>query len=672
MGFTEGSAAAAFASQSHREMGRAILAHDWASTELGPIEHWPQALRSTVSLILASDFPMYVVWGPRRRSLYNDAFVPILGSKHPAALGMPIDELWSEIWDQIGPLVASAFRGQTSYFEDFPILMARNGYPEQTYFTFSYSGIEGDAGRVEGMFCVCLETTAAYNAGQRRRGENEKLQQMFQQAPGFMAVLRGPSHVVEMVNLAYTDLVGQREVLCKPVAEALPETVAQGFVALLDEVYRTGVPHVGRTARYAGPAGDGRDDAEKYVDFVFQPMFDDARNTVGIFVQGHDVTDQFLAQQALIQADRQKDQFIATLAHELRNPLAPIRTAARILESPGLTPATVGMAAPIISRQVEHMARLLDDLLDTARITKGQIVLQKEQVALDKVIEVAIEAARPLLDARRQQLVVAHLDGSIRLDADPIRLTEIVSNLLTNAAKYSDPGGTVRIGSKRAGGMCTITVADDGIGLSQDALKSIFNIFSQEQSALERSEGGLGIGLALAKGLVELHGGTIEATSAGLRQGSSFVVRLPCVARDAGAATPVAQAGGEPAPRRAIRILVADDNVDLVSTLAGFLEALGHRVATAHDGRKALELARETAPEVAILDLGMPGLNGFELARAIRQQPWGRHILLVAATGWGNDDDKAKARAAGFDIHLTKPFSMDRLEQLLLDYHRTH
>jgi signal transduction histidine kinase len=650
-------------------MSLAIRAHDWAATPLGPIERWPQSLRHTVSLILASNFPMYVVWGPQRCSLYNDAFVPILGSKHPAALGMPIADLWSEIWAQIEPLVGAAFRGETSYFEDMPVLMARNGYPEQTYFTFSYSGIEGDGGEIEGMFCVCLETTAAFLASQKRRTENEKMQQMFQQAPGFMAVLRGPNHVIEMVNRAYTDVVGQRDLVGMRMADALPETVGQGFVALLDEVYRTGVPHIGRTARYDMPASAGAEREEKYVDFVYQPMFDDAHQPVGIFVQGHDVTEQFVARRALIQADRQKDQFIATLAHELRNPLAPIRAAARILESPALALDRVAMTAPIISRQVEHMARLLDDLLDTARITRGQIVLQKEPVVLDQVIGVAIEAARPMIDARGQQLLVAHHNGSIGMVADPIRLTEIVSNLLTNAAKYSERGGSIRVESRLAGKVCEITVTDNGIGLSPSSLKSIFNIFSQEKSALERSEGGLGIGLALAKGLVELHGGTIEARSAGLRQGSSFVVRLPCEGQ--AAVTGAASLSRGWTAAAGMRILIADDNPDLVATLAGYLEVLGHRVMTAHDGRQALALAREAAPDVAILDIGMPGMNGHELARSIRQERWGRGVFLVAATGWGSDEDKARARAAGFDVHLTKPFSMDKLENLLREHQRT-
>jgi signal transduction histidine kinase len=636
---------------------------DWAGTGLGGMESWPISLRSTVTLMLASKFPMYVIWGPQRRSLYNDAFIPILGSRHPDALGMPISALWSDVWPQIAPLVDAAFNNETSYFEDLPLQMTRNGYVEQTYFTFSYSGLENDAGEIAGMLCVCLETTAAFNARQQHRSENEKLQQMFQQAPGFVAVMRGPSHVFEMCNAAYIKLTGYRDIIGKPTALALPETVAQGFITLLDQVYATGVPYIGNAVRYdMAPAPDSAP-VESYCDFVFQPLFDDARQTVGIFVQGHDVTEQQQAQQRLLLADQQKDRFIATLAHELRNPLAPIRAAAHLLDSPHVQPDTVARVAPIISRQVNHMARLLDDLLDIARITQGRILLQKSYVAIDELVGTAIEAARPLIEAKQHYLTVDHRDGAIELEGDPIRLTQILSNLLTNAAKYSDPGASIRIESRRAGQSCVIAIHDSGIGLSAQSLSTIFKIFSQEHSALDRSEGGLGIGLALVKGLVGLHDGTIEAASDGVGKGSTFTVTLPCAdAHRASAGMAPHDAGAASLGKR---ILIADDNVDLVAVLAEFLDMAGHRVITAHNGRDALELAGRERPDAAILDVGMPGMNGYELARAIRQEAWGRSMLLIAATGWGHEDDKFKAKAAGFDEHLTKPFAMEQLQKML-------
>jgi CheY-like chemotaxis protein len=309
------------------------------------------------------------------------------------------------------------------------------------------------------------------------------------------------------------------------------------------------------------------------------------------------------------------------------------------------------------------MARLLDDLLDIARITQGRILLQKSYVLVDELVDTAIEAARPLIEAKHHQLSVEHRDGAIELEADPIRLTQILSNLLTNAAKYSDSGASIRIESRRAAGACVIAIHDSGIGLSAHALSNIFDIFSQEHSALDRSEGGLGIGLALVKGLVTLHGGAIEAASDGIGKGSTFTVTLPCAIGHAASAGLAAK----PAEWRSAqkRILIADDNVDLVAVLAEFLDMAGHQPITAYNGLDALELARRERPDVAIIDVGMPGMNGYELARAIRHEAWGRDMLLIAATGWGHEDDKFKAKAAGFDHHLTKPFAMDLLQKML-------
>jgi CheY-like chemotaxis protein len=284
-------------------------------------------------------------------------------------------------------------------------------------------------------------------------------------------------------------------------------------------------------------------------------------------------------------------------------------------------------------------------------------------VRVDEVIGTAIEAARPLIEAKGQHLSVQHRDGLIELEADPIRLTQIVSNLLTNAAKYSDAGASIAIESRLEEHACVISIRDSGIGLSRESLSNIFQIFSQERDALDRSEGGLGIGLALAKGLVTLHGGTIEAHSEGVGKGSTFTVTLPCTSGRARVRAGAPQHAAIPGKGK--RILLADVNVDLVAVLAEFLEIAGHQVFIAHDGQAALELAAQHRPDAAILDVGMPRMNGYDLARAIRLEAWGRDILLIAATGWGHEDDKFKAKAAGFDQHLTKPFAMDLLQAML-------
>jgi PAS domain S-box-containing protein len=384
-----------------------------------------------------------------------------------------------------------------------------------------------------------------------------------------------------------------------------------------------------------------------------------------------DVTDRRLAEarlrtseEALRKADQRKDEFLATLAHELRNPLAPIRTAAEMLTLPNLEPKQLSWSRQVIHRQVEHMARLLDDLLDVARITRGKLQLRLQPVDLTTIVDTAVEAARPLLAARDHSLTVKLPSELPSFDADPVRLAQILSNLLTNAAKYTDsPGGRIELTGRVDRGMLRISVKDNGIGLSPAALAGIFNMFSQIHHSHRRADGGLGIGLALVKGLVDLHGGTIEVFSEGAGRGSEFVVTLPCRVSDASQpAAPARPASEAPVCRK---ILVADDNQDAANTLSLLLRLAGHDVRTAHGGHLALKLASEFKPEFAFLDIGMPDLDGYEVARRLRLTDGGCDVRLIALTGLGQEEDKRRAHDAGFDHHLTKPVDPQRLDALL-------
>mgnify|MGYP003575566604 CR=1 FL=1 len=368
------------------------------------------------------------------------------------------------------------------------------------------------------------------------------------------------------------------------------------------------------------------------------------------------------AEAALRETDRRKDEFLATLAHELRNPLAPIRQAALISKSAEATEAQKRWSHDVISRQVRHMSLLLDDLLDVSRVTRGTLELRTEMTDLATVVEAAVETARPVIDAKRHRFSVEMPSDPIVFLADPIRLAQVLSNLLTNAAKYTDPAGDIRLQATADSEHVAISVSDTGIGLTPDALARVFVMFSQVQSSQDRSEGGLGIGLALAKGLVDLHGGVIEAKSDGLGAGSEFLVRLPRRASKAPKrATKVAFAG--PAPRR--RVLIADDNRDAAESLAALLRLEGHDVTVAHNGREAIETFNTLLPEVAVLDIGMPHLDGYEVAREVRRQSLGRAVTLIAVTGWGQEADKARALAAGFNHHFTKPIEPEQLTRLL-------
>ncbi|MDP2820513.1 MAG: PAS domain-containing protein [Polaromonas sp.] len=761
---------------------RLMREKDWSGSPLGLPQQWPQPLRSVVSLMLGSAFPMFVAWGPSLHTLYNDAYGEIMGAKHPAGIGAPFLDIWHEIRSDLEPLVGRAMGGEAFFMENLPLRLRRRGYDEDTWFTFSWSPVLGDGGTVDGFFCACTETTGMVLAERHQRAEQERLQSLFSQAPGFVAIMRGPDHVFEIANQAYVQLTGFRDVIGKPLALALPEVVEQGFVTLLDQVLRTGAPYVGRSVRLMLNRERDAPPTEAYLDFVYQPLRDAMGAINGVFVQGHEVTELQRTQQTLLafsnsipaiawvaaadgplerfnsqwqaytgqteqsalghgwtaalhpddravarqtwdsvragnqawqveyrlrgsdgayrwfrahavpqldatgrvlrwfgtttdiedsraaaqvlqHADRQKDEFLATLAHELRNPLAPIRTAVQLLTAPGSTAEVRERATAVIGRQVGHMAHLLDDLIDIARITRRRLVLKKEWVSVDELVETALETARPLAHNKKQTLSARVASPGLHLVADPVRVAQILSNLLNNASKYTDVGGRIALEVALEGqGLC-FSVTDSGIGMSESAIGNVFAMFAQEQSALDRSEGGLGIGLALVKGLVELHGGSVSAHSGGANQGSRFVVTLPGAAL-ALATAPVSDASTAQTGC-ARTVLLADDNRDAVDVLADLLRLDGHLVYTASDGLQAVELAAQLRPDVLVLDIGMPGMNGYEVARHVRAQPWGSRPLLIAATGWGQDDDRQKALAAGFDLHLTKPFDPLQLSAVI-------
>jgi PAS domain S-box-containing protein len=373
---------------------------------------------------------------------------------------------------------------------------------------------------------------------------------------------------------------------------------------------------------------------------------------------------------ALREADRRKDEFLATLAHELRNPLAPIRHAVKLLEAPSADSHQQVFAREIIGRQVLRMALLLDDLLDVSRITRGRLDLKTEVVDLRAVVDAAVETARPMIESKQQQLSVELPSEPLRLFADPLRLSQSLSNLLTNATKYTDPRGQIGLTVALTPAGLVMTVKDSGIGIEPRKIPALFEMFSQVDSAIDRAEGGLGIGLALVKGLVGLHGGTVEGESAGMGHGSEFTIRLPrsiIVEYDAAADPAQLVDSARPSVRPSVRakILVADDNRDAADSMALILEFGGYEVTVAHSGIEALEKARASRPDAMILDIGMPDMTGYEVARRVRAEPWGEGIFMLAVTGWGQEGDKERAMTAGFDQHMTKPVDADNVEQRL-------
>jgi signal transduction histidine kinase len=367
----------------------------------------------------------------------------------------------------------------------------------------------------------------------------------------------------------------------------------------------------------------------------------------------------------LAEADRRKDEFLATLAHELRNPLGPIRNALQLLRLHGTGDPVLEKARAIAERQTRNLSRLVDDLLDVSRVGRGKLHLHKERVDLSVVAGLAAESVRPLMEERRHRLSVELAAEPLPLDADPVRLEQVMTNLLTNAAKYTDPGGHIWLATARENGTGLLRVRDTGIGIPAEAQGRIFDLFMQTEPALNRSQGGLGIGLTLVKRLVELHGGTIAVASPGAGRGSEFTVRLPLAVRPAEAASgPGAAAATGAGPGRTRRILVVDDNRDGAESLALLLRFWGHEALLAHDGPTALAVGEAEAPDVVLCDIGLPGMDGYQVAQRLRQRLRGRP-MLVALTGYGQDADRRRSREAGFDHHLTKPVDPESLRGLL-------
>jgi PAS domain S-box-containing protein len=793
------------------EMGALMRAHNWAASSLGPTSLWPQSLRTVVRLMLNTGHPMYVWWGPEGACLYNDAYRKFIGpERHPGSLGRPAREVWDEIWDIIGPQIEQVMSGGgATWHVNQLVPITRHGRREDVYWTYSYSPIDDETvpGGIGGVLVVCNETTEQILAARQLTTQRDQLAQLFEQSPSFMAMLSGPEHRFEIVNPAYMELIGNRDVLGRTVAESLPDVVEQGYLELLDRVFESGEAYTENSAKYAVQATPGGTVTERFVDFVYQPIKDSNGRVTGVFVEGADVTERANADAALellqprlrglletipgfiwtadrtgeidyisprflafvgrdeerfkrkfwhefihpedmpnvvevwkrvndlrisyqldirflrhdgvwrwldlraepelggdgeilrwygygvdeheqketadalassetrfrelaaelSNANRLKDEFLATLAHELRNPLAPISNALELMRlAPDDQEVSVG-AREMIGRQLGQMVRLIDDLLDLSRVSRGIVELRRSRLSLAEALRNAVETSRPLIEQCGHQLTLPLPDENLMLSADPTRIVQVFANLLNNAAKFTPRGGRIEVGFEREGESVVVWVRDNGVGIPGEMLSGVFDMFTQVDRSHAQVGGGLGIGLTLVRRLVEMHGGTIEARSDGPGQGSEFRVHLPLAlqinAQAVSAESEVLLLDDQSTIVH--RIVVADDNVDAAESLSMMLEMLGHETRTAHDGDQALAIAREFRPDVMVLDIAMPGLGGHDLARTIRAETWGEKVLLIAASGWGQAEDKRRSTEAGFDYHLVKPLEFDALDKLL-------
>lgn len=817
-----------------------MRAQDWAATPMGPPDGWPQSLRSMLSVCLNSPVLGTVLWGPELRMLYNDAYIPSMADRHPAALGRPVAEVWDSAWEQVAPAFMHAMAtGEGFSQRHVELPMMRRGRAEVTWWDFSASPIRGETGEIVGLFNQGFEITESVLAARRAAEEAARQRLIFQQMPGFVGLMKGPEHVYEYVNDAFVHIAGDRPLVGQRFKDAFPELATQGFHALVDDVYRKGEAFSaqGLRIRLTGETED------RYVDLLYQPVRDEHGTVAGIFTGGYDITERvrlerrrdalaaltdrlagagqagyegarivgmnlqasraaygtvqhdtgeldvardwvadgveslagitplaaygehidalrrgeatvvqdvrldpgvpdpesasalealharsfvnvpvleggrlvavlfvhderarhwtaeelaFMHEAAsrtrtaveraaaeaelrsneeryrllnaeLAEASRMKDEFLATLAHELRNPLAPVRNALALQRLRGDEPAVIAQTRALMERQLQHMVRLIDDLLDLSRLSRGTVELQTERVSLASAISLAIDASRPFIEQASHELSLTLPGEDLVVLADPVRLAQVITNLLNNAAKFTPTGGRLSVSLEREGEWALMRVADNGIGLRADQLDRIFNMFEQVDRSHAQVSGGLGIGLTLVRRLVEAQGGRVDARSEGLGLGSVFLVRLPIAApltasrAGAGAESGVAAARG-----LAQRVLIADDNEDAAQSLAMLMEIAGHETRVVSDGASAVAMAREFRPHAAILDIAMPILDGLSAARSIRADAAGGDVLLIALSGFGQEADRQRSTEAGFDAHLVKPVDHGDVERLLL------
>jgi PAS domain S-box-containing protein len=499
----------------------------------------------------------------------------------------------------------------------------------------------------------------------------EKLNALFEQAPAVICVLAGPEHVFRLANPPYLEVTGNRPLLGRPIREALPELEGQGVYERLDRAYTTGERVVESEVFVKLQRGARLE--ETYWNFVYEPYRDRSGRMEGVMVFGFDLTAQVLARQRATRAEaaaeaanRAKDEFLAVLGHELRNPLAPILTALQLMRMRGGDHAL--KERTVIERQANHLLRLIDDLLDVSRIARGKVTLAMQRIELAPVVSRALEMTGPLFEQRRHELVVDVAAHELAIDADPERLAQVISNLLMNAAKYTPPGGHVTVSASKSHGQVALHVRDSGIGIAPDMLPNVFDMFVQERQTIDRSRGGLGLGLAIVKSLVALHGGSIEAHSEGRDQGSEFIVRLPAAAPDEQLRhEPIAPLPSRLGAEELRRILIVDDNEDAAELLASSLDVIGHATRVAHDAPEALRIVGEFVPQIALVDIGLPVMDGHELARRLLEQPNLEGLKLVALTGYGQESDRQRSQAAGFMAHLVKPVKLDHLLTVIRD-----
>lgn len=625
-----------------------------------------QDIRSRMEAALEAGAIGTWAWDVQGDQFFGDASLAhIFGVPPEAVRGGPlaalVDAIHPDDQARVTALVQDALQSGAHYEADYRVIRPDGSTRWVTARGQVERNQDGAAVRFPGVIMDVTERKLAEAELQRVTAESERMRRLYETVlsatPDFIyvfsldhRVLYANDSLIRMWGKGRDGAIGKTflEIGYEPWhAEMHDREIDQ--VRATKEAIRGEVPFNGTQGR-------------RIYDYIFVPVIGADGEVEAVAGTTRDVTDRKESELAMADSDRKKDEFIALLAHELRNPLAPIRNGLQVVRQ-ARDPILRERAQQMMDRQLSHMVRLIDDLLDVSRISRNKLELRKARVTITDVVESAVEAAQPAIDAEGHELTVTLPARPVYLNADLTRLAQVLSNLLANSAKYTQRGGKIALAAERKDGFIEVVVKDTGIGIPSESLPKIFDMFSQVDRSIERTTGGLGIGLALVKGLTEMHAGTVIANSDGEGQGSTFVVTLPTIADEAPADLASASANLPVMPSR--RVLVVDDSRDGAQSLGMMLELAGHEVALAYDGLEAIERAAQFLPEVILMDVGMPRLNGLDAARRIRQEPWGKAVTIVALTGWGQECDREQSREAGCNGHLVKPVALAELQQIL-------
>lgn len=639
---------------------RARLAHTRATESR---EVFRVTLRSIGDAVITTDTKACVTY-------LNEVAEALTGWSHHEALGQPLDRVFqiiNEVTRQPveNPAMRALRQGVVVGLANHTVLVKKDG--TECPIDDSAAPIRDEQGHVSGCVLIFRDVTA------RRLNEQERAKQLITarllasivESSNDAIISKSLNGIIQSWNAAAERLFGftAEEAVGRHISIVIPpERFAEE-----DQIIAS--LRAGQRIEHYETERIRKDGKRIVVSLTISPIKNDAGNVVGASKIVRDITERKRLEDNLrvlaadlSENDRRKNEFLATLAHELRNPLAPMSNMLEVLKRSDDNADVLKRAHETIERQLSQMVRLVDDLLDLNRITHDRLELRRSEVELSSVVQQAVEVARPLIDAAGHHLSVELPDEPIYLNADHTRLAQVFGNLLNNSSKYTRPEGNISLVAKRADDEVIVTVKDNGAGIPPDKLASIFEMFMQVEGTAERSQGGLGIGLTLVKRLIEMHGGSIEPRSAGEGMGSEFVVRLPVLSGPAIAAEDGTEVARKSVPRR---ILIVDDNRDSAVSLALLLEITNNETHLAHDGLEALDAMDKHRPEVVLLDIGLPKLNGHEVCRRVREQPWGKDIVIIALTGWGQENDRRKSQEAGFDGHLVKPVDYEKLLDLL-------